>query len=221
MEVYDDKVATEEGPRLDALRSLKKAFNKPAADQQERVPPGQYLTEKFPVLHYGDVPSYKDLEQTWDLRVWGELEAPKTFSFAEFRALPTVRITTDIHCVTRWSKLDTSWEGAQFKEFLKHIPALKPEAKFVLFHCEQGFTANVPLEIMLEDDALLAYKYEGEELTPEHGFPLRSLTPKKYFWKSAKWLRGIEFLSRDKLGFWERYGYNNHADPWQEERYSD
>jgi DMSO/TMAO reductase YedYZ molybdopterin-dependent catalytic subunit len=206
---------------LDALRSLKKAFNKPAADQQERVPPGQYLTEKFPVLHYGDVPAYKDLEGSWDLRVWGEIEAPKTFSFAEFRALPTAHVTTDIHCVTRWSKLDTSWEGVRFKDFLQHIPALKPEAKFILFHCEQGFTANVPLEIMLEDDALLAYKYEGEELTPEHGFPLRALTPKKYFWKSAKWLRGIEFLGRDKLGFWERYGYNNHADPWAEERYSD
>lgn len=203
------------------LNSLKKAFNKPSADEQERVPPGQYLTQKFPVLHYGDVPDYSDLEHAWDLRVWGELEARKTFSFAEFRALPTVHITTDIHCVTRWSKLDTNWEGVRFKDFLQHIPALKPEAKFILFHCEQGFTANVPLEIMLEDDALLAYKYEGEELTPEHGFPLRALTPKKYFWKSAKWLRGIEFLSSDRLGFWERYGYNNHADPWQEERYSD
>lgn len=206
---------------MNTLRSLKKAFNKPTDDLKERTPPGQYLTEKFPVLHYGDVPSYKDLERTWDLRVWGEIEAPKTFSFAEFRALPTVHITTDIHCVTRWSKLDTNWEGVRFKDFLEHIPPLKPEAKFVLFHCEQGFTANVPLEVMLEDDALLAYKYENEELTPEHGFPLRSLTPKKYFWKSAKWLRGIEFLSRDRLGFWERYGYNNHADPWQEERYSD
>jgi DMSO/TMAO reductase YedYZ molybdopterin-dependent catalytic subunit len=104
---------------------------------------------------------------------------------------------------------------------LKHIPTLKPNVQHVLFHCEQGFTANVPLEILMEDDALLAYKYDGQELTPEHGYPLRALTPKKYFWKSAKWLRGIEFLSQDRLGFWERYGYNNHADPWAEERYSD
>jgi DMSO/TMAO reductase YedYZ molybdopterin-dependent catalytic subunit len=190
-------------------------------DLRDRVPPGQYLTEKFPVLHYGDVPRYQNVEQTWDLRVWGELEAPRRFSFGEFRALPTIQVTTDIHCVTRWSKLDTRWEGVQFKEFLKHLPALKPSAAFVLFHCEQGFTANVPLELMLEDDALLAYRYEGEELTPEHGYPLRSLAPKKYFWKSAKWLRGIEFLSEDRLGFWERYGYNNHADPWREERYAE
>ena len=190
-------------------------------DLRDRVPPGQYLTEKFPVLHYGDVPHYQNVEQTWDLRVWGDLEAPKRFSFEEFRALPTIQVTTDIHCVTRWSKLDTRWEGVQFKEFLKHLPALKPGAAFVLFHCEQGFTANVPLEVMLEDEAMLAYRYEGEELTPEHGYPLRSLTPKKYFWKSAKWLRGIEFLTEDRLGFWERYGYNNHADPWREERYAE
>ena len=155
------------------------------------------------------------------MRVWGEIEELARFSYVDFRALPTIQVETDIHCVTRWSKLDTHWEGVQFKEFLKHIPTLKPSAKHVLFHCEQGFTANVPLEILMEDDALLAYKYEGAELTPEHGYPLRALTPKKYFWKSAKWLRGIEFLSEDRLGFWERYGYNNHADPWAEERYSD
>ena len=204
---------------FDALK--KKAFNRPSPELKDRVPPGQYLTEKFPVLHYGDVPSYRDLERIWNLRVWGEITEPKSFSFSEFRALPTIKITTDIHCVTRWSKLDTHWEGVQFKEFLKHIPPLKPTATYILFHCEQGFTANVPLELMLEDDALLAYKYEDQELTPDHGFPLRSLAPKKYFWKSAKWLRGIEFLSQDKLGFWERYGYNNHADPWLEERYSE
>jgi DMSO/TMAO reductase YedYZ molybdopterin-dependent catalytic subunit len=201
--------------------AFRKKFDRTTPETQERVPPGQYLTAKFPVLHYGEVPSYHDLEQTWDLRVWGEIEAPARMSFAEFRALPAITITTDIHCVTRWSKLDTRWTGVQFNAFLKHIPALKPSAKHVLFHCEFGYTANVPLEIMLDDAAMLAYKYEGEELAPEHGYPLRSLVPHKYFWKSAKWLRGIEFLSEDRLGFWERYGYNNHADPWQEERYSD
>jgi DMSO/TMAO reductase YedYZ molybdopterin-dependent catalytic subunit len=201
--------------------AFRKKYDRTTPETQERVPPGQYLTEKFPVLHYGDVPLYRDVESTWDLRVWGEIAEPARFGFAEFRALPTISVTTDIHCVTRWSKLDTTWEGVQFSEFLKHIPALTPAARHVLFHCEYGFTANVPLAIMLEDEAMLAYTYEGQELTPEHGYPLRSLVPGKYFWKSAKWLRGIELLSEDRLGFWERYGYNNSADPWKEERYSD
>jgi DMSO/TMAO reductase YedYZ molybdopterin-dependent catalytic subunit len=201
--------------------AFKKNDDRIPPDRRDRVPPGQYVTEKFPVLHYGDVPIYHDVENTWDLRVWGEIEAPARFSFAEFRALPTITITTDIHCVTRWSKLDTRWEGVQFKEFLRHLPLLKPSARYVMAHCEQGFTANVPLDVLLEDDALLAYKYEGEELTPEHGYPLRLLTPRKYFWKSAKWLRGIEFMAEDRPGFWERYGYNNNADPWKEERFAD
>lgn len=199
---------------------LKKNDDRTSPDRRDRVPPGQYVTEKFPVLHYGDVPIYHDVENTWDLRVWGEIEAPVRLSFSEFRALPTITITTDIHCVTRWSKLDTHWEGVQFKEFLSHLPPLKPSARYVMAHCEQGFTTNVPLEVLLEDDALLAYKYEGEELTPEHGYPLRLLTPRKYFWKSAKWLRGIEFMAEDRPGFWERYGYNNNADPWKEERFA-
>ncbi|EFO80775.1 oxidoreductase, molybdopterin binding [Oscillochloris trichoides DG-6] len=201
--------------------NLKRHFSRNIADQEGRVPPGQYVTEKFPVLHYGNVPHYTDLEKTWDLRVWGELESPAQFDFNQFRSLPTISITTDIHCVTRWSKLDTHWEGVQFKEFLHHIPALKPEAAFVVAHCDFGFTANVPLEVMMDDNVLLAYKYDGQELSPDHGFPLRLLVPSKYFWKSAKWLRGLEFLSQDKLGFWERYGYNNHADPWKEERYAE
>ncbi|MEI7643502.1 MAG: sulfite oxidase-like oxidoreductase [Chloroflexales bacterium] len=201
--------------------AFKKKHGRTQADLEGRVPPGQYVTEKFPVLHYGSVPQYTDLDTTWDLRVWGELEDVARLSFAEFRALPTIQVTTDIHCVTRWSKLDTRWEGVQFKEFLNHIPSLKSSAKFVIAHCDQGFTANIPIEILLEADAMLAYKYDGAELTPEHGYPLRLLTPRKYFWKSAKWLRGLEFLPYDKLGFWERYGYNNHADPWKEERYAE
>jgi len=200
---------------------FKKQFDRTPEGAQNRVPPGQYVTEKFPVLHYGSVATYDNVEQDWDLRVWGAIEAPMRFSFAEFRALPTQTITTDIHCVTRWSKLDTEWTGVAFTEFLKHIPALKPTAKHILWHCEHGFTANVPLEIMLEQGALLAYLFGGQELDPEHGYPLRALVPKKYFWKSAKWLRGIEFMEADRLGFWERYGYHNHADPWLEERYSD
>jgi DMSO/TMAO reductase YedYZ molybdopterin-dependent catalytic subunit len=191
------------------------------SDQRHRVPPGQYVTDKFPVLHYGSVPKYTNVEEQWDLRCWGELTEPIRFSFREFRALPTTTIKTDIHCVTRWSKLDTVWEGVSFREFLRHIPPLKPSARFVIAHSEQGYTANLPLDVLLDDDVLLAYKYDGQELTPEHGYPLRLLVPKKYFWKSAKWLRGIEFLDHDRLGFWERYGYNNNADPWREERYAD
>lgn len=202
--------------------AFKKKYDRTPENMADRVPPGQYVTDKFPVLHYGDVPHYTNLEQTWDLRVFGEIEEPKTFSFHDFRALPTVTLENiDIHCVTRWSKLSTTWTGVLFKEFLRHLPPLKPSAQFVLAHSEAGFTANLPLEVMLDDDVLLAYQYDGVELAPDHGYPLRLFVPKKYFWKSAKWLRGLEFMSRDRLGFWERYGYNNHADPWQEERYSD
>ena len=203
------------------LNAFRRKNDHTPADVQERVPPGQHLTEKFPVLHYGDVPLYQNLPETWDLRVWGAISAPVTFSYTEFRALPTVEVVTDIHCVTRWSKLDTRWQGVRFRDFLTLLPALHDNVTHVMAHCEYGFTANVPLEFLMLDDALLAYKYEGEELTPDHGFPLRLLTPKKYFWKSAKWLRGLEFMTEDRLGFWERYGYNNHADPWLEERYAD
>lgn len=200
---------------------FKKKHDRTPAGAADRVPPGQYVTEKFPVLHYGSVPEYKDLQTSWDFRVWGEIEEPRRFTFDEFRALPTAEVRTDIHCVTRWSKLDTVWEGIPFRTFLEHIPALKPTAKHVMAHSEQGYTANVPLEVLMDDDVLLAYHFDGRELEPDHGYPLRLFVPKKYFWKSAKWLRGLEFMAEDQLGFWERYGYNNHADPWQEERYSD
>lgn len=201
--------------------NLNKQHDHTPAGEEDRVPPGQYVTDKFPVMHYGHVPVYDDVQQAWDLRVWGELEAPMTFSFAAFRALPTCEVVTDIHCVTRWSKLDTRWEGVRFSAFVQALPPLKASARFVLAHCEQNYTVNVPLEVLMQPQALLAYRYEGAELTPEHGYPLRLLTPGKYFWKSAKWLRGLEFLSEDKFGFWERYGYNNNADPWQEERYAE
>ncbi|HZG66185.1 MAG TPA: sulfite oxidase-like oxidoreductase, partial [Herpetosiphonaceae bacterium] len=197
---------------------FRKKYDRTPEGAAERVPPGQYVTEKFPVLHYGSVPDYKDLQKSWDFRVWGEIEEPKRFSFDEFRALPTAEVRTDIHCVTRWSKLDTVWEGIPFRTFLEHIPPLKPTARHVMAHCEQGYTANIPLEVLMDDDVLLAYHFEGRELDPEHGYPLRLLVPKKYFWKSAKWLRGLEFMAEDQLGFWERYGYSNSADPWKEER---
>lgn len=185
---------------------------------KERIPPGQYLTEKFPVLHYGSVPTV-DLA-TWDFRVYGEVDSPYTLTWEEFRALPRTTLTTDIHCVTRWSKLDTTWEGVPIREILERAQ-LRPTARFAVAHAEQGYTANVPLEVLDDEDVILADTYDGKPLEPEHGYPLRLIIPKRYFWKSAKWIRGLEFLPQDRLGFWERYGYHNDADPWQEQRFSE
>ena len=182
---------------------------------QGRLPPGQSLTQKFPVLTYGPTPAY-DLA-TWDLRVAGEVERPMRWNWAEFTSLPTVKLTTDIHCVTRWSMFDTQWEGVLFRDFVQ-LFGVKPAAKHVIAHCEAGYTTNVPLDVMMDDDVLLAYKFGGEYLEPDHGFPLRTLVPKRYFWKSAKWLRGLEFSAVDKPGFWEVAGYHNNADPFKEER---
>jgi len=186
-------------------------------EEKKRIPPGQYLTERFPVLHYGSVPAFNP--KKWDFKVWGLVENPIKLSYEQLRALPATRVKADIHCVTRWSMLDTVWEGVLFRD-IAGIVRPKPEAKFVMAHAENGFTANVPLEKLMDDDVLLAYRFNDAELTPEHGYPLRLVIPKLYFWKSAKWLRGLEFMARDKLGFWESYGYNNDADPWLEQRYA-
>ncbi len=183
-----------------------------------RIPPGQYKTDKFPVLHYGSVPR-TDLAK-WDFRVFGAVDAPFTLTWDQFKALPRKTVNTDIHCVTRWSKLDTTWEGAPIQEILR-LAQVRPSAKFVVAHSEQGYTANLPLEVLDDEDVLLADTFGGAPLEPEHGYPLRLLVPKRYFWKSAKWIRGLEFLDHDQPGFWERYGYNNNADPWQEERFSE
>ena len=186
-----------------------------------RLPPNQSLTQKFPVLTYGPVPDFDP--ETWDLRVWGEVENEMRWTWDEFLTLPTRTITTDIHCVTRWSKFDTTWTGVPFTEFVK-LFGLKDSARYVIAHCEHGYTTNLPLEAMLEEDVLLAYQYEAHMLKDddwmEHGGPLRTLVPKRYFWKSAKFLRGLEFAKEDKPGFWEKSGYHNDGDPWKEERYS-
>jgi DMSO/TMAO reductase YedYZ molybdopterin-dependent catalytic subunit len=184
----------------------------------ERIPPGQSLTDRFPVLHYGPVP-HVDLEK-WDFKIFGLVGEPVRFTWAEFMKLPQSQVTMDIHCVTRWSKLDTTWEGVLATDLMKHID-LKPQAKFVISHAEYGFTANIPLEFFLDEQTILAHSFGGKPLEKDHGWPLRLVVPKKYFWKSAKWIRGIEFLAQDKLGFWERNGYNNNADPFKEERYSE
>ena len=186
--------------------------------QDPRLPPGQVRTDKWPVLHYGSVPSI-DLK-TWDFRVFGLVETPTRWTFDEFIALPQVQVRSDIHCVTRWSRYDNLWQGAAFREVLRHV-AVKPEARFAVIHAEQGFTANLPLAGLDHDDVLFAHKHDGEELTPEHGWPLRLVVPRRYFWKSAKWVRGIELVAADRPGFWEQNGYHNDADPWREERFSD
>lgn len=183
-----------------------------------RVPPGQYVTEKFPVLHYGSVPRV-DLAR-WDLFVRGLVDNPLRLTWQEFRRLPRRQVVTDIHCVTRWSKLGTRWEGVPFGA-IAELAGVRPEASHVVAHAEQGYTTNLPLSVLMDDDVLLADTYEGAPLEPEHGFPVRLLVPKRYFWKSAKWLRGLEFLDHDEPGFWERYGYHNDADPWLEQRFSE
>ncbi|MGH2450394.1 MAG: sulfite oxidase-like oxidoreductase [Candidatus Limnocylindria bacterium] len=196
-----------------------KFFTKKAdlpAEIKERVPPGQYLTEKWPVLHYGSVPPFNP--RTWDLRIWGRVENEIRLSWDEFQKLDQTLVRADMHCVTTWSKLDQKWEGIPFRKLVEVAKPL-PDAKFVIAHCEQGFTANVPIEATRDDDVLVALRANGEPLTPEHGYPARLVIPKLYAWKSAKWLRGVEFSATDKPGFWERNGYNNRGDPWKEERY--
>ncbi len=195
--------------------------------QQGRLPPGQAYTQRFPVLHYGPVPDFNPA--TWDFRVWGEVEKPFRLTWDEFSRLPRSRVTMDIHCVTRWSKFDTLWEGVSVRTLVDAgLLKLKPQARYVLEHAEYGFTTNLPLEVVMQENFLLATHYSGQPLTPEHGFPLRGVvgaipgqpdleTP--YFWKGAKWLRGLEFLVQDQPGFWEQAGYHNNADVWKEERF--
>ena len=181
-----------------------------------RLPPGQYLTQKWPVLHTGSVP-HVDLA-TWDFTVEGEVEHPLRLTFDELKALPQIDVTTDIHCVTRWSRFDTSFHGVHWRELAK-LAKPKPLARFVVAHAEQGYTSNLPIEAIEADEAMVAWDADGEPLAPDHGWPLRLVVPSRYFWKSAKWLRGLELRATDEPGFWERYGYHNDADPWREERY--
>jgi DMSO/TMAO reductase YedYZ molybdopterin-dependent catalytic subunit len=208
---------------IDTLASVGRVFRgraeRKVADagyDPARLPPGQYLTDKWPVLHAGTVPD-TDLA-TWDFKVFGEVESPITLTWEELDALPKTEHVQDIHCVTRWSRFDARFSGVHWREVAKLVRP-KPTARFVVAHAEQGFTSNVPLEFLEDDLALLATEADGEPLTPEHGWPLRLVIPGKYFWKSAKWLRAIELRATDEPGFWERYGYHNDADPWREERY--
>jgi DMSO/TMAO reductase YedYZ molybdopterin-dependent catalytic subunit len=191
--------------------------SKPAPELAARTPPGQTLTEKWPVLHYGSVPRV-DLAR-WRFKIFGLVEEPVELTWQQFEALPRTSITRDIHCVTTWSRLDNTFEGVPFREVLNLVKPL-PEARYAMVHAEYGFTTNLPLADLDRDDVLFADKHDGKPLTPDHGWPLRLVVPHLYFWKSAKWVRGIEFMTEDRAGFWERNGYHMRGDPWKEERYS-
>jgi DMSO/TMAO reductase YedYZ molybdopterin-dependent catalytic subunit len=196
-------------------------------EKEGRLPPGQSLTQKFPVLHYGPVPKFNPA--TWDFRVFGEVEQEARWTWDEFMQLPRTKLAMDIHCVTRWSKFDTSWEGVSVRTLIdRGLIKLKPTARHVMQHAEYGFTVNLSLEVVVQDNFLLATHFEGQPITPEHGAPLRGVigqingrddlkTP--YLWKGAKWLRGLEFMAADRPGFWEQAGYHNEADIWKEQRF--
>jgi DMSO/TMAO reductase YedYZ molybdopterin-dependent catalytic subunit len=194
--------------------------------QENRLPPGQSLTDKFPVLHYGPIPSFD--ESTWDFRIWGEVEEPLNITWAEFSKLPRRAMIYDLHCVTRWSKFDTQWEGVSIQSLIDGGSLkIKPSARFVIQRAEYDFSSNLPLEIALSEHFMLATHFNGQPLTPEHGFPLRGVVgaipghrsdQDVYFWKGAKWLRGLEFTAKDQKGFWEMAGYHNEANIWKEER---
>ncbi len=181
-----------------------------------RIPPGQARTEKWPVLHHGEVPAFD--AASWDFFARGLCASPFRLGFDAFQALPVTRVRADMHCVTRWSRLDNLWEGVSIREILSRARP-KPEARFAMVHAENGFTANIPLAELDQADVLLAMKNNGETISAEHGYPLRLVVPRLYAWKSAKWVRGIEFLAEDAPGFWEQNGYHIHGDPWKEERF--
>lgn len=205
--------------------------------RKNRVPPGQHLTDRWPVLHYGPVPRFDPAK--WTLRIWGLVKPERTLSYEEFTALPRVKVYSDIHCVTTWSRLDNLWEGVS-TAVIKDLTTLLPEARFVIVHAAGGFTTNLTLEDFFQPDVLIAMQHDPlrsgvalvphhrnplteehhlEPITPEHGGPVRLVVPRLYFWKSAKWVTGIQFTAEDIPGFWEMNGYHNHGDPWTEERY--
>jgi DMSO/TMAO reductase YedYZ molybdopterin-dependent catalytic subunit len=192
-----------------------------------RLPPGQSVTQKFPVLHYGPVPNFNPA--TWSFWVRGEVEREARWTWDEFQKLPRLKVMMDLHCVTRWSKFDTLWEGVPLRALVDQgLIKLKPTARYLMQHAEYGFTVNLPLEVALQENFLLATHFNGEPISPDHGYPLRGVigaipgrdelkTP--YLWKGAKWLRGLEFMAYDRPGFWEQAGYHNEADVWKEERF--
>jgi len=189
----------------------------PDTKRKQRVPPNQRKVEDWPVLHAGSV---RNLDPaTWTFKIFGLVEKERTLTYREFMALPKVKVLSDIHCVTGWTLLDNSWEGVG-SGAIKDLVKLGPRAKFVIVHGAGGFTTNLTMEDFFQGDVLFAISHNGKQITPEHGAPVRLVVPRLYFWKSAKWVTGIEFVEEDEPGFWESRGYHNHGDPWTEERYS-
>jgi len=184
--------------------------------QEGRLPPGQAATLKWPVLHYGSVPRFDPAR--WDFRIAGLVEQPVRLTWDEFNRLPKSTVTSDFHCVTRWSRFDNRWEGVLFRNVLKLVK-LVPRAAYVLVHAEQGYTANVPLDDLDRDNVLFATHHDGQPLPPDHGYPLRLIVPHLYAWKSVKWVRGLEFYDHDLPGFWEQNGYHIYGDPFKEQRF--
>ena len=184
---------------------------------KDRIPPGQYVTDKWPVLTYGDTPELEPEE--WTFEITGLVKEKRIFSWRDFQALPRVGVTADFHCVTRFSTLDNGWEGVPTRELLRHVE-VDPEASHVLVHCFGGYTTNLPLEDFLSERALLADRHNGRPLPVDHGGPVRLVVPHLYAWKSAKWVSGVELLPEDRRGFWEENGYHTYGDPWTEQRFS-
>jgi DMSO/TMAO reductase YedYZ molybdopterin-dependent catalytic subunit len=206
---------------LDPLRRVQRLRQSDANREHEaahgRVPPGQSLTRKFPVLSYGPTP--KISREDWRFRVWGLVEAEREWTWEAFLSLGVTSQVCDIHCVTRWSKLDTEWTGVPFRAVYEAVTPARG-ADFVMIHSYGGYSTNMRLDELLADDVMFAHEYDGRPLEPEHGGPMRLLVPRLYFWKSAKWVRGLEFMDMNRPGFWEGYGYHAHGDPWTEERFS-
>jgi DMSO/TMAO reductase YedYZ molybdopterin-dependent catalytic subunit len=200
-----------------AFNFFRRQLNERERAVADRLPPGQYLTQKWPVLHAGEVPRFDP--SRWDFRLEGLVEQPVRLSYEEVLRLPRKTLKADIHCVTRWSLLDSEWEGIPIAEVLKLVQ-LKPEATHVLVQAEHGYTTNLSLDDLNREQNMLVDRRNGEAIPPDHGFPLRLFVPHLYFWKSAKWVRGLTFMAGDKPGFWEQYGYHMRGDPWAEERYS-
>lgn len=184
----------------------------------DRTPPGQKLTCKWPVLHYGQVPRVDPCQGDWRLRIFGLVENEYELTYTQIRQMPAVDVVCDMHCVTHWSKLNNTFTGVPTRALIE-CARPKPQARFVMCHSEAGFTTNLPLEEFIADDCILAYAWEGKDLEPDHGWPVRGLVPRLYLWKSAKWIRGIELRATDAPGFWEQNGYHMHGDPWKQERF--
>jgi DMSO/TMAO reductase YedYZ molybdopterin-dependent catalytic subunit len=183
----------------------------------KRLPPGQVLTERFPILHEGEIPEY-DLAN-WSLRLFGTVDQPIELRYADLQALPQRQLRCDIHCVTRWSKFDTEWSGVHLQDLLQAFD-IQPTSAFVMAHADPDYQTNLRLDDLLPPDSLLATHYAGQPLSAQHGWPLRLVVAGRYFWKSAKWLRGLEFVEQEQAGFWERNGFHLHADPFAEQRFS-